>query len=40
MLAAGRGLHAEHHLFPTDHALSDHREQLTETVLTFLQKHL
>lgn len=31
---------AEHHLFPTDHALSDHREDLAETVLTFLQRHL
>ena len=27
----------DHHLFPTDHALSDHREILAETVLTFLK---
>ncbi|WP_112240651.1 alpha/beta hydrolase family protein [Kribbella monticola] len=31
---------AEHHLFPTDHALSDHREELAATVLDFLQRQL
>jgi uncharacterized protein len=28
---------AEHQLFPTDHALSDHREELAEAVLAFLE---
>ncbi|GAA3545294.1 alpha/beta hydrolase family protein [Kribbella ginsengisoli] len=31
---------AEHHLFPTDHALSDHREELAEVVVTFLNQRL
>jgi dienelactone hydrolase len=31
---------AEHHLFPTDHALSDHREELAEAVVTFLNRRL
>lgn len=29
---------ADHHQFPTDHALSDHREELAEAVLEFLQR--
>jgi pimeloyl-ACP methyl ester carboxylesterase len=29
---------AEHHLFPTDHALSDHREELADAVVAFLDK--
>lgn len=29
----------EHHLFPTDHALSDHRVALTRTILAFLTTH-
>lgn len=32
--------HLEHHIFPTDHALSDHRITLARTVLTFLDRHL
>jgi pimeloyl-ACP methyl ester carboxylesterase len=31
---------AEHHLFPTDHALSDQREELAEAVLDFLKRKL
>jgi pimeloyl-ACP methyl ester carboxylesterase len=31
---------ADHHLFPTDHALSDHREELAEAVVTFLNRRL
>jgi pimeloyl-ACP methyl ester carboxylesterase len=31
--------HLEHHLFPTDHALSDHRRALGDTVLAFLGTH-
>ncbi|NEA37075.1 alpha/beta hydrolase [Streptomyces sp. SID13031] len=27
---------AEHHLFPTDHALSDHREKLAQVTIAFL----
>jgi pimeloyl-ACP methyl ester carboxylesterase len=30
----------EHHLFPTDHALSDHREELARTVIDFLGRTL
>ncbi|MEV0231749.1 alpha/beta fold hydrolase [Nonomuraea sp. NPDC050786] len=30
----------EHHLFPTDHALSDHRVELTDTVTDFLDRTL
>jgi pimeloyl-ACP methyl ester carboxylesterase len=30
----------EHRLFPTDHALSDHRVELAETVRSFLDRHL
>ncbi|MFF0795059.1 alpha/beta hydrolase family protein [Streptomyces spiralis] len=30
----------EHHLFPTDHSLSDHRVALTRTVIAFLDRHL
>ncbi|MGP4095284.1 alpha/beta hydrolase family protein [Nonomuraea sp. KM90] len=30
----------EHHLFPTDHALSDHRVALTRAVLAFLGRHV
>lgn len=29
----------EHHLFPTDHALSDHRVTLARTLLDFLARH-
>lgn len=29
----------EHHLFPTDHALSDHRVALARTILGFLARH-
>jgi pimeloyl-ACP methyl ester carboxylesterase len=29
---------AEHRLFPTDHALSDHREELAEAILAFLRR--
>lgn len=32
--------HLEHHVFPTDHGLSDHRVALTRTVLAFLDRHL
>ncbi|MEV6412790.1 alpha/beta fold hydrolase [Kribbella sp. NPDC051718] len=28
---------AEHHLFPTDHALADHREDLAQAILAFLK---
>ncbi|WP_020387276.1 alpha/beta hydrolase family protein [Kribbella catacumbae] len=31
---------AEHHLFPTDHALADHREELAEAVVDFLKRKL
>ncbi|GAB2585621.1 alpha/beta hydrolase family protein [Kribbella endophytica] len=31
---------AEHHLFPTDHSLSDHREELATTLLDFVRRHL
>jgi pimeloyl-ACP methyl ester carboxylesterase len=31
---------AEHRSFPTDHALSDHREELAEAVVTFLNRRL
>ncbi|GAB3339281.1 alpha/beta fold hydrolase [Micromonospora halotolerans] len=30
----------EHHVFPTDHALSDHRVALARTVIAFLDRHL
>ncbi|MET7465555.1 alpha/beta fold hydrolase [Nonomuraea sp. NPDC005501] len=30
----------EEHVFPTDHALSDHRVALTRTLLTFLDRHV
>jgi hypothetical protein len=30
--------HLEHHLFATDHALSDHRVTLTRTILGFLAR--
>ncbi len=30
--------HLEHHLFPTDHALSDHRVTMTRTLLGFLER--
>ncbi|MET8911005.1 alpha/beta fold hydrolase [Micromonospora sp. NPDC004551] len=30
----------EHHVFPTDHALSDHRVALARTVIAFLNRHL
>ncbi|GAA4636864.1 hypothetical protein GCM10023196_088310 [Actinoallomurus vinaceus] len=30
----------EHHVFPTDHALSDHRVRLARTLLDFLGRHL
>ncbi|MEV4510786.1 alpha/beta fold hydrolase [Dactylosporangium sp. NPDC049525] len=33
-------LRLEHVVFPTDHALSDHRLELTATVLDFLDRHL
>ncbi|MEV5411429.1 alpha/beta fold hydrolase [Thermopolyspora sp. NPDC052614] len=32
--------HLEHHLFPTDHAFSDHRVTLTRTIADFLTRHL
>ncbi|WP_211264179.1 hypothetical protein [Streptosporangium amethystogenes] len=32
--------HLEHHVFPTDHALSDHRVTLARTILDFLARHL
>jgi uncharacterized protein len=32
--------HLEHHVFPTDHVLSDHRVALARTVLGFLDRHL
>ena len=31
---------AEHQLFPTDHALSDHREELAEAVIDFIKRKL
>ncbi|MEV8372067.1 alpha/beta fold hydrolase [Kribbella sp. NPDC056861] len=31
---------AEHHLWPTDHSLSDHREELAETMVDFLKRRL
>ncbi|MEO3875592.1 alpha/beta fold hydrolase [Nonomuraea sp. B12E4] len=31
--------HLEHHVFPTDHALSDHRVTLARTILDFLARH-
>ncbi|WP_204004087.1 alpha/beta hydrolase family protein [Virgisporangium aurantiacum] len=31
---------AEHHVFPTDHALSDHRLELARTVIDFLGRNL
>ncbi|WP_260478343.1 hypothetical protein [Nonomuraea sp. WAC 01424] len=30
----------EHHLFPTDHALSDHRVALARTIIAFLERAL
>src|SRR5262249_49565119 len=30
----------EHHVFPTDHALSDHRIALARTTIAFLDRHL
>jgi uncharacterized protein len=38
--AARPGIRLEHLVFPTDHALSDHRLELTGTVLDFLDRHL
>ncbi|NUR82704.1 MAG: alpha/beta hydrolase, partial [Nonomuraea sp.] len=35
-----RRVELRHHLFPTDHALSDHRVALARTVLGFLRKVL
>jgi pimeloyl-ACP methyl ester carboxylesterase len=32
--------HLEHHVFPTDHVLSDHRVALARTVLAFLDRHV
>ena len=32
--------HLEHHLFPADHAFSDHRVTLTRTIADFLARHL
>ncbi|MFI7636079.1 alpha/beta hydrolase family protein [Nonomuraea sp. NPDC049400] len=32
--------HLEHHVFPTDHALSDHRVTLARTILGFLARHV
>ncbi|MET9065797.1 alpha/beta hydrolase family protein [Streptosporangium sandarakinum] len=32
--------HLHHHVFPTDHALSDHRVALTRTILDFLARYL
>ena len=37
LIDAYREARLEHHLFDTDHSLSDHREKLGRTVLAFLQ---
>lgn len=37
---AGRVPELEDHVFPTDHALSDHRVALARTVIAFLDRHL
>jgi uncharacterized protein len=38
LVAAYADAHLEHHVFPTDHALSDHRGTLARTVLGFLDR--
>lgn len=38
--AYAAGTILEHHEFPTDHALSDHRIALARTVISFLDRHL
>jgi hypothetical protein len=40
LVEAYDGPRLEHHLFSTDHALSDHRKQLGRTMLAFLQRNL
>ena len=37
---ASPGIRLEHLVFPTDHALSDHRLELTATLIDFLDRHL
>ncbi|WP_433380580.1 alpha/beta hydrolase family protein [Actinoplanes sp. CA-142083] len=40
LVSAYGGSRLEHHVFPTDHALSDHRVALSRTVAEFLDRHL